>query len=157
MKYLNSIYSIRKVMNMFKKILVAYDGSDHAARALDIGIDLAKRYEAKLDIVEVVDTAALLGMGVAPIPGEVIQQVYNKAKSDIDNAKAKAQNQGIKDVEGVVLEGDPATAILEYAGKNGVDLIVTGSRGLSTFKRIILGSVSTKLVQEAKIPVLVVK
>ncbi|QGR17232.1 universal stress protein [Sulfurisphaera ohwakuensis] len=144
-------------MNMFKKILVAYDGSDHAARALDIGIDLAKRYEAKLDIVEVVDTAALLGMGVAPIPGEVIQQVYNKAKSDIDNAKAKAQNQGIKDVEGVVLEGDPATAILEYAGKNGVDLIVTGSRGLSTFKRIILGSVSTKLVQEAKIPVLVVK
>ncbi|MBB5252302.1 universal stress protein [Sulfurisphaera ohwakuensis] len=142
---------------MFKKILVAYDGSDHAARALDIGIDLAKRYEAKLDIVEVVDTAALLGMGVAPIPGEVIQQVYNKAKSDIDNAKAKAQNQGIKDVEGVVLEGDPATAILEYAGKNGVDLIVTGSRGLSTFKRIILGSVSTKLVQEAKIPVLVVK
>ncbi|QIW24400.1 universal stress protein [Sulfolobus sp. S-194] len=144
-------------MNMFKKILVAYDGSDHAARALDIGIDLAKRYEAKLDIVEVVDTAALLGMGVAPIPGEVIQQVYNKAKSDIDNAKAKAQNQGVKDVEGVVLEGDPATAILEYAGKNGVDLIVTGSRGLSTFKRIILGSVSTKLVQEAKIPVLVVK
>ncbi|BFI73915.1 universal stress protein [Sulfolobus sp. S-194] len=142
---------------MFKKILVAYDGSDHAARALDIGIDLAKRYEAKLDIVEVVDTAALLGMGVAPIPGEVIQQVYNKAKSDIDNAKAKAQNQGVKDVEGVVLEGDPATAILEYAGKNGVDLIVTGSRGLSTFKRIILGSVSTKLVQEAKIPVLVVK
>jgi len=157
MKYLNSIYSIRKVMNMFKKILVAYDGSDHAARALDIGIDLAKRYEAKLDIVEVVDTAALLGMGVAPIPGEVIQQVYNKAKSDINNAKAKAQNQGVKDVEGVVLEGDPATAILEYAGKNGVDLIVTGSRGLSTFKRIILGSVSTKLVQEAKIPVLVVK
>ncbi|GAA5419007.1 stress response protein NhaX [Sulfurisphaera tokodaii] len=144
-------------MNMFKKILVAYDGSDHAARALDIGIDLAKRYEAKLDIVEVVDTAALLGMGVAPIPGEVIQQVYNKAKSDINNAKAKAQNQGVKDVEGVVLEGDPATAILEYAGKNGVDLIVTGSRGLSTFKRIILGSVSTKLVQEAKIPVLVVK
>ncbi|BAB66595.2 universal stress protein [Sulfurisphaera tokodaii] len=142
---------------MFKKILVAYDGSDHAARALDIGIDLAKRYEAKLDIVEVVDTAALLGMGVAPIPGEVIQQVYNKAKSDINNAKAKAQNQGVKDVEGVVLEGDPATAILEYAGKNGVDLIVTGSRGLSTFKRIILGSVSTKLVQEAKIPVLVVK
>lgn len=142
---------------MFKKILVAYDGSDHAVRALDIGIDLAKKYEAKLDIVEVVDTAALLGMGVAPIPGEVIQQVYNKAKSDIDNAKSKAQSQGVKEVDGVVLEGDPAAAILEYAGKNGVDLIITGSRGLSTFKRLILGSVSTKLVQEAKVPVLVIK
>ena len=142
---------------MFKKILVAYDGSDHAMRALDIAIDLAKKYEAKLDIVEVVDTAALLGMGVAPIPGEVIQQVYSKANNDVNQAKSKAQTQGVKDVEGVVLEGDPATAILEYAGKNGVDLIVTGSRGLSTFKRLILGSVSTKLVQEAKVPVLVVK
>ena len=142
---------------MFKKILVAYDGSDHAIRALDIAIDLASKYGAKLEIVEVVDTAALLGIGVAPIPGEVIQQVYNKAKSDVENAKAKAQQQGVKDVESVVLEGDPATAILEYASKNGVDLIVTGSRGLSTFKRIILGSVSTKIVQDAKVPVLVVK
>jgi nucleotide-binding universal stress UspA family protein len=142
---------------MFKKILVAYDGSDHAIRALDIAIDIAKKYEAKLDIVEVVDTAALLGMGVAPIPGEVIQQVYNKAKNDVDSAKSKAQQQGVKEVESVVLEGDPATAILEYASKNGVDLIVTGSRGLSTFKRIILGSVSTKIVQDSKIPVLVVK
>jgi len=142
---------------MFKKILVAYDGSDHAIRALDIAIDIAKKYEAKLDIVEVVDTAALLGMGVAPIPGEVIQQVYNKAKNDVDSAKSKAQQQGVKEVESVVLEGDPATAILEYASKNGVDLIVTGSRGLSTFKRIILGSVSTKIVQDSKIPVLVVR
>ena len=142
---------------MFKKILVAYDGSDHANRALEIAIDLAKKCGAKLEIVEVVDTAALLGMGVAPIPGEIVQQVYSKAQADINQAKSKAQNQGIKDIEGVVLEGDPATAIIEYAGKNGVDLIVTGSRGLSTFKRIILGSVSTKLVQEAKIPVLVVK
>lgn len=145
------------LIDMFKKILVAYDGSDHAIRALDIAIDLAKKYEAKLAIVEVVDTAALLGMGVAPIPGEIIQQVYNKANSDVNDAKSKAQGQGIKEIEGVVLEGDPATAILEYAGKNGVDLIITGSRGLSTFKRIILGSVSTKLVQEAKMPVLVVK
>ncbi|BCU71426.1 universal stress protein [Stygiolobus caldivivus] len=142
---------------MFKKILVAYDGSDHAIRALDVAIDLASKYGAKLDVVEVVDTAALLGMGVAPIPGEVIQQVYNKAKTDVENAKAKAQQNGVKEVEAVVLEGDPATAILEYASKNGSDLIVTGSRGLSTFKRIILGSVSTKIVEDAKTPVLVVK
>jgi len=142
---------------MFKKILVAYDGSDHAIRALDVAIDLASKYNAKLDVVEVVDTAALLGMGVAPIPGEVIQQVYNKAKTDVENAKSKAQQHGVKEVDAVVLEGDPATAILEYAAKNGSDLIITGSRGLSTFKRIILGSVSTKIVEDAKVPVLVVK
>ncbi len=46
---------------------------------------------------------------------------------------------------------------MDYAGKAGADLIVTGSRGLSTVKRIFLGSVSSRIVHEAKIPVLVVK
>lgn len=141
---------------MFKHILVAYDGSSHSKKALEIGIDLAKKYESKLDIVEVVDSSVFAGAGLAPVPAEVIESVYNKAKSDIENAKSIAKDKGIN-AEGVVLEGDPATAILEYASKNNVDLIVTGSRGLSTLKRIFLGSVSTRIVQEAKIPVLVVK
>ncbi|AAY80951.1 universal stress protein [Sulfolobus acidocaldarius DSM 639] len=142
---------------MFKKIVVAYDGSDNANRALDVAIDLAKKYDAKLDVVQVVDTSALLGMGLAPVPNDLIQQVYSKAKSDVENAKSKATNQGIKEVDGIVLEGDPASSIVEYSSKSGANLIVTGSRGLSTFKRLLLGSVSTKIAQESRIPVLIVK
>ncbi|AHC51851.1 universal stress protein A [Sulfolobus acidocaldarius SUSAZ] len=142
---------------MFKKIVVAYDGSDNANRALDVAIDLAKKYDAKLDVVQVVDTSALLGMGLAPVPNDLIQQVYSKAKSDVENAKNKATNQGVKEVDGIVLEGDPASSIVEYSSKSGASLIVTGSRGLSTFKRLLLGSVSTKIAQESRIPVLIVK
>ncbi|MBP1358258.1 MAG: universal stress protein [Sulfolobus sp.] len=141
---------------MFSHILVAYDGSDNAKRALDVAIDIAKRYNALLEIVEVVDTAALAGMGFAPVPSEVIENLYKKAKIDVDDAKSKALKENIQ-VKGTVIDGDPAGAILEYATKNNVDLIVTGSRGLSTIKRIFLGSVSTRIVTEAKIPVLVVK
>jgi nucleotide-binding universal stress UspA family protein len=141
---------------MFKHVLVAYDGSSHAKRALEIAIDLAKKYEAKLDIVEVVDSTVFAGAGIAPIPADVIESVYNRAKADIEEAKKKSKEGGVE-AEGVILEGDPASAILEYANKNNVDLIVTGSRGLSTLKRVFLGSVSTRLVQEAKIPVMVVK
>ncbi len=142
---------------MFKRIVVAYDGSDHAIKALNTAIELAKAFNSKLDVVEVVDTAALLGMGFAPIPSEVIAQVYNKAQNDVEQAKKKAQEAGVKDVTSQVLEGDPATSIIEYASKNGADLIVMGSRGLSTFKRLILGSVSSKVVQESRVPVLVIK
>jgi len=60
-------------------------------------------------------------------------------------------------VETAMLEGDPAAAIVEYADKIGADLVVTGSRGLSSIKRVLLGSVSTGIVNHAKRPVLVVK
>jgi nucleotide-binding universal stress UspA family protein len=142
---------------VFKRIVVAYDGSDQAIKALNTAIELAKAFNSKLDVVEVVDTAALLGMGFAPIPSDVIAQIYNKAQNDVEQAKKKAQEAGVKDVTSQVLEGDPATSIIEYASKNGADLIVMGSRGLSTFKRLVLGSVSSKVVQESRIPVLVVK
>jgi len=142
---------------MFKRIVVAYDGSDHAIKALSTAIELAKAFNSKLDVVEVVDTAALLGMGFAPIPSEVIAQIYNKAQNDVEQAKKKAQEAGVKDVTSQVLEGDPATSIIEYASRNGADLVVMGSRGLSTFKRLVLGSVSSKVVQESRVPVLVVK
>jgi len=142
---------------VFKRIVVAYDGSDQAIKALNTAIELAKAFNSKLDVVEVVDTAALLGMGFAPIPSDVIAQIYSKAQNDVEQAKKKAQEAGVKDVTSQVLEGDPATSIIEYASKNGADLIVMGSRGLSTFKRLVLGSVSSKVVQESRIPVLVVK
>ncbi|MCI2414335.1 MAG: universal stress protein [Candidatus Aramenus sp.] len=141
---------------MFSHILVAYDGSDNSKRALDVAIELASKYSAKLDIVEVVDSTIFAGAGIAPVPAEVIESVYNKAKGDVEEAKKQAASKGVN-ANGEVLEGDPAGAILDYATKNKVDLIVTGSRGLSTFKRLLLGSVSTRIVQEAKIPVLVVK
>ncbi|WP_338598602.1 universal stress protein [Sulfolobus tengchongensis] len=142
---------------VFKHIILAYDGSENAKRALNVAVDLAKRYEAKLTIVEVIDTSVLVGMGLGPVPSEVINQMYDKAKRDVEEAKEKATSSGVKEVEAVNIEGDPASALLDYAGKVGADLIVTGSRGLSTVKRLFLGSVSSRLVHEAKIPVLVVK
>ncbi|AEB94387.1 MAG: universal stress protein [Metallosphaera sp.] len=141
---------------MFKHILVAYDGSENAKRALNVAIDLTKRYEAKLDIVEVVDTSVLLGAGIGPVPPDVIDSLYAKARADIENGKKTAEQGGVK-ADGVIVEGDPATAILDYASKNGIDLIITGSRGLSTIKRMFLGSVSSRIIHEAKMPVLVVK
>ncbi|MGC9170551.1 MAG: universal stress protein [Thermoproteus sp.] len=141
---------------MFKRILVAYDGSQHARRALEVAIDLAKKYGAKIYVAEVVDTATILGLSMGPVPPDIIDSMREKAKADLADAKAKAEAEGVQ-AETAMLEGDPATAIVEYADKIGADLIVTGSRGLSSIKRVFLGSVSTGVVTHAKKPVLVVK
>lgn len=139
---------------MFEKIVVAYDGSPHSKRALDVAIDLARKYNSRLYVVEVVDPAALIGLGISPVPQTVLDQLYQKAKNDVEEARRRAE--GVNS-EGEVLEGDPATSILEFVDKVKADLLVSGSRGLSTLKRIFLGSVSSRLVSESKVPVLVVK
>ncbi|MEZ0249033.1 MAG: universal stress protein, partial [Thermoproteus sp.] len=118
--------------------------------------DMAKRYSAKIYVVEVVDTATILGLSMGPVPPDVIDSIREKAKADLADAKAKVQSEGV-DVETVMLEGDPAGAIVDYSERIGADIIVTGSRGLSTIKRVFLGSVSTGVVTHAKKPVLVVK
>jgi Universal stress protein UspA and related nucleotide-binding proteins len=134
---------------MFQKIVVAYDGSPHSKRALDMAIDIAKKYGSRLYIIEVVDPAALIGLGVSPVPQTVLDQLYQKAKDDIEEARKRAAGL---ETEGQVLEGDPATSILEFVDKVKADLLVSGSRGLSTLKRLFLGSVSSRLVSEAWIP-----
>ncbi|WP_126449588.1 universal stress protein [Sulfodiicoccus acidiphilus] len=140
-------------MRVFQKILVGYDGSDNGRRALQAVAELAKKFSSKVYVVEVVDEASLYATGMLP-PTSVIEEMWKKAKADIDQAIASLQ--GI-DVTGDVVSGYPPSAITDYASKVGADLIVVGSRGLSTFKRILLGSVSTAVVQESKVPVLVVK
>ena len=141
---------------MFKRILVAYDGSQHARRALEVAIDIAKKYGAKIYVAEVVDTATILGLSMGPVPADVLDSMREKAKADLADAKAKAESEGVQ-IETALLEGDPASTIVEYSDRIGADLIVTGSRGLSTIKRVFLGSVSTGIVTHSKKPVLVVK
>ena len=74
----------------------------------------------------------------------------------IQYAKKVAEDKEI-DYEGVVLEGDPAHTILEFAELNKVDMIIMGSLGKGGLERFLLGSVADKVVRHSKISVLVVK
>lgn len=138
---------------MFAKLLVAYDGSDNSRRALEVAVDLAVRYGARLQVAKVVDLASLMGLEVKE---EVIDELRSKAEREVHDAVEFVRSKGI-DADGSVLVGDPVGSIVELAQEMGVDLIVTGSRGLSKLKRILLGSVSTGILTEARCSVLVVK
>ncbi|WP_174448507.1 universal stress protein [Conexivisphaera calida] len=138
---------------MFARLLVAYDGSDNSRRALEVAADLAVRCGARLQVAKVVDLASLMGL---ELEGQVIDELRSKAEREVHDAVEFARSKGA-DADGSVLVGDPVESIVELAQGMGVDLIVTGSRGLSRLKRILLGSVSTGILTEAKCSVLVVK
>ena len=78
------------------------------------------------------------------------------ARDSLDKARARLTEGGVKG-RTVEAHSDPADALVEQARTDGADLIVVGTRGLSTAQRLLLGSVSTKVVHHAPCDVLVVR
>ena len=132
-----------------KNILVAYDGGQPAHRALETGIELAKRFDASLAVVSVVPVHP----GRAPIdPWD------DKSVHDAQLAEARE----ILSRHGVVAEliepsGEPAKAIERVAEAGHFDTIVVGSRGLGAAARFLRGSVSERLATHANTTVVVAR
>jgi nucleotide-binding universal stress UspA family protein len=142
----------------FRRITVAIDGSPTAETALDCAIDLAHRYGSELVVVSVApivpvyisSTEPFVASGMPPSEMSHYQQI-------VEAAVKRAETAGVSSVTGVAYEGVVADEILGHLAHHAADLLVVGSRGLSTAKRLLLGSVSTAVVNRAPCPVLVVR
>lgn len=143
---------------VFSKILVSYDGSKQAKKALDKAIELAAlNTSMKLEVLQVYDYMHLY-VADALIQGTSQMDIEALKYAEKSVEEAKERLQGIPNSSNVELrQGPAARTILEYAKEAGCDLIVIGSRGLGAIGEIVLGSVSHNVVQHAKIPVLVIK
>jgi nucleotide-binding universal stress UspA family protein len=132
------------------KIIVGYDGSDAAKRALDRAVTLAGD-EGKIVVVAAAEAHARAGIteGARLDPSEI-----ERRRKDLEAAKALLSERGI-DVETMEAQGDPGDVIVESA--KDADLVVVGSRGLNPLQRLLLGSVSSKVVHRAESDVLVVR
>jgi len=170
---------------MFKTIIAATDGSEHARKAVTIAGDIAGRYGAGLDIVNIVQSGRIpeelqhmaeverlveepaeapsgadqLGRLSTEVEADGKQARLAQAISDklLEQAEAAARRHGATTVERHSLGGDPAEAILDLARQRDADLIVMGTRGLGEIKGLLVGSVSHKIQQMADAPVLTVK
>jgi nucleotide-binding universal stress UspA family protein len=139
---------------MFKRILLATDGSPDAEQAMVYARDLALRDGARVFVVHAFD----------PVPGylgdpwrdRVAARHVSAGQEVADNATQSLREAGI-DVIVEVLEGPPADAILKVADVRACDLIVMGSRGHGTFASLLLGSVSHRVLSHARIPVMAVR
>lgn len=140
---------------LFKRILIATDGSKRTMSAVEEGLVLARQNKAKVYAVYVVDTVTFTS-----IPMDVTwENMYQLLKDEGEEAVRKVKEMADRDIdiETHVLEGNPAIEITKFARDNGVDLIVVGTLGKSGIDRLLLGSTAEKVVRIAPCPVLVVK
>ena len=140
--------------NMYKKILVPTDGSDFAKDAQLHALFLAKVSGAEIIALSVSENHFINGISVSEEIEQINQILTDRCKKDLEEFE-DMNDEGVK-ISSVIKEGSPAKTILEVAEEEDIDLIVIGSSGKSGFDRFILGSVSDKVVNAAKCPVLVV-
>ncbi|MBI4360338.1 universal stress protein [Candidatus Micrarchaeota archaeon] len=134
-----------------EKILIASDGSAPAEKAAKTGIALAAKTGAHVTFVHVITIKA-----PHPLSSQHVDALkQKKAETVFETLEAKAQTQDVKYDTLVLAARNPADAILEEA-KN-YDLLVVGHRGVGGLEKMVLGSVSEKLVNRAPSSVLVVK
>jgi len=153
---------------MYKKILVAFDGSEPSRNALDHAVSIANHWKAELSILSVVPRVMMPvfpdeGFGAAPITAAQDMSDYQDKMKNIYAKSLKEAEEDIKeafpDIKVItqLLEGRPSNIIVEEAEKENVDLIVIGSRGLGGITGWILGSTSRHVVESCTKPILVVK
>ncbi len=140
-----------------RQILVAVDFSEHAEPVIEWGTHLAEEHGSKLTLLHAyhlpVEFQQLEG---AYLPQDFWTNVKTEAQQNLAKYAEEVSRKGIE-VEAVVREGYPATVIEEEAVRQGTDLIVIGTRGLSGLKHLLLGSIAKRVVQKAPCPVLTVK
>lgn len=137
---------------MFRKILVAVDGSEQADAALRIAIDLAQHYRASVGLLHAFPHVSdLLG---TPQYEHLLAARATMGEAVLDAARRQV-GEAVP-VETQLIEGPPAQAILRVAQEDGYAMIVLGSRGRGQIAGVLLGSVSSVVAQRAYCPVLIV-
>lgn len=135
-----------------QNVVVGYDGSEESRRALERAVAIGSS-GGKVTVVTAVSIGAHTGgRGM----GALNEDELAAARSSLEAAKVQLQAQGI-DAHAIEGEGEPADVITEAAREVGADLVVVGTRGLGAAKRLVLGSVSSKVVHDAPCDVLVVR
>ncbi|SDW65094.1 Nucleotide-binding universal stress protein, UspA family [Marinococcus luteus] len=140
---------------MFKRLLIAVDGSDHSARAVEKAIESIAPVRAEIYVEVVYATASVQPKSNRLSEHELYIRKQNEEEI-LQPAVERLSAEGIR-AEKVVLHGDPAAAISEYANEYDFDCVVVGSRGLNPLQKMVIGSVSRKIVEQIRHPVLVVK
>ena len=144
----------------FRTVLAAYDGSENSSRAVAVAAALASKFAAKLVVVHVYSSPVIpYSMAGAPMPNysELEKAAEDSAKSTLAAGVRIAKELGTEG-RGELLEASSTVqALTEFAANEKADLLVVGTRGMTGFKKLILGSVSSGLAAHAHCSVLVVR
>ena len=143
----------RRASAVFRKILVGYDGSEQATKAVRTAVSLASCLDAKLLVVAVARPPE-------PATSVELHAVLDDAREHYEAGfkplVEAAREHGVE-VETAIVVGHPAEQIIHTAETERADLVVLGHRGTTMFHRWVVGSISEKVLRYAHCPVMIVR
>ncbi len=145
-----------------RRILVPVDYSDGSRAALEYAMGLAEMCGAGIDVLHVMEIPPQVGRDVQVRleSGEVrrlSEMMEAQARDEADAFLKRFRDRGTVQVGMRLEEGTPHKRIVEVAAKDGYDLIVMNTHGLSGFQRFVIGSVAEKVMRNAPCPILIVR
>ncbi len=145
----------------FSRILVAFDGSKDSVKAVQLAASLSSKFNADLTVIHVF-ASPTIGFSAAsgmPVPdySEMEEASKEAGRKILDRGLQIATDAGAKPKGELMESPSVVEAVVTFASDNNVELIVVGTRGMTGFKKLILGSVSSGLVAHAHCPVLVAR
>jgi nucleotide-binding universal stress UspA family protein len=146
-----------------KKICIALDTSPSAEKIAELGYSYAKALKAEVTLIHVINDMSYYSMNYDPIMGyagfltnNTIELVEDLKKESEKFLVASAKHLKDDTIKTAVLDGDPSSAILEFANNWKADLIVMGTHSRSGFANLLMGSIAVEVVKHSKIPTLII-
>lgn len=147
-----------------KKVLIAIDYHPVSEKVVDAGYKLAKKMGAEVCLIHVLADVSYYGMHYQPFMG---YEGYNEAAIDLniademrevaeDYMKTAAEHLNDQKVCWKLLDGDAASAILDYAKEWHADLIVMGTHSHSFLEKLLMGTIAAKVLEKTEVPVFMV-
>ncbi len=141
------------------RVLVPVDESQTASRAIELGVALALRHGSELIFCTAVNHAAVIAECAVPQgvldPTPVLAAVDDAARAILGEVAKRAENAGVSATT-VLLDGSPASAIVEHARECAADAIVMGTQGKHGVERFFLGSTADGVLRSTHVPTFVV-
>jgi nucleotide-binding universal stress UspA family protein len=137
---------------MFENIVLAVDGSEHAERAVPVAGEIARRFGGEVVVVHVREHQVTWGEDIDAETEREAMELVDGVVRELKDSGANARTEVVR-----VPVGHVGHEIVRVAEHEGAHLIVMGTRGLSGWERLLIGSVADRVVHLATCPVLVVR
>jgi nucleotide-binding universal stress UspA family protein len=149
---------------MYETVLVPVDGSEQSERAVDHALEIAEKFESTLHVLHAIDdrgsgraAEAVSELSRNASERQEMNERRKQAGTELTDGVIERAREATIDAEAVVLRGDPAEVITDYAEQKEIGLIVLGARGRSAVGKFLLGNVAGKVARHATTPVLLVR
>jgi nucleotide-binding universal stress UspA family protein len=150
--FLRTIVFLERWFDLYDSIVLPTDGSEGTENAVENALELVEKFDAELHVINVVDVRNFYdGVNWE----EVLQDVELKGEEIVEEIVQKAEERGVE-ADQKVIRGIPHQEINDYAEEQDADLIVMGSHGRKGLERMLLGSVTEKVLRTSERPVLTV-